>query len=138
MKIILLLLLCALNIQAANFDQYCEALAKVESSNNPRAYNANENAIGLYQIRAAYFKDAQAFDPDLKGYSHKDCFTPAVGKRVVWAYAARYEPSALRKMDVEVLAKLHNGGVKWQDKDGRAKKNLEIYWAKVRKYLTGR
>lgn len=138
MKLTLLLVLCALNIQAANFDQYCEALAKVESSNNARAYNATEKAIGLYQIRPAYFKDAQAFDPDLKSYSHKDCFTPAVGKRVVWAYAARYEPTALRKMDTETLAKLHNGGVKWQDKDGRAKKNLEIYWAKIKKFLTGR
>lgn len=116
---------------AANFEDFAKAVAKVESSNNPKAYNHKEKAIGLLQIRPLYFLDAQKFDRELARFSHRDCFDPQVARRVMWAYMARYEPQALREGNYEVLARCHNAGLGWRNK--RAATNG--YWAKVAKNL---
>ena len=129
----ILALLTAITVSAsgADFNDFCKALAKVESSGNPLAYNKAERAIGLLQIRPAYFKDAQAFDSELSRFSHKDCYNPQVAKRVVWAYMSKYEPTALKSNDFQVLARTHNGGCGFR-------KNLKLtngYWSKVAKHL---
>lgn len=131
-----LLLFFVVSANAANFDAFTKAIATVESNNNPRAYNRKENAIGIYQIRAAYFADAQKQDKELARFKHADCYNPMVAKRVVWAYFKRYEPDALRKQDWQTLAKLHNGGSGHRVKSGQTRQNLEIYWEKVKKHLT--
>ena len=89
-RILVVLLMLSVTASAATFDQFCAALGKVESSGNPLAYNSKERAIGLYQIRPAYFKDAAEYDKELSRFSHKDCYNPQVAKRVVWAYLSRY------------------------------------------------
>lgn len=120
---------------SVTFDEFAKSLARVESSNNPKSFNSKENAIGLYQIRPLYFKDAQVFDKDLAKYTHKDCFDPRVAKRVVWAYFMKYEKTSLINGNWENLAKLHNGGCGWKSKTGKVKSNLDTYWTKVQKYL---
>lgn len=134
-KLILALVVCAFNVQAATFEQFCAALASVESSGNPRAFNGKENAIGIYQIRPAYFHDAQDFDKSLAKYKHADCYNRTVAKSVVAAYFKRYAPKAFKNKDFETLAKLHNGGCRWMNKDAKTQEKLSKYWQKVQKNL---
>lgn len=123
------------SVKAASFEDFTRALAKVESSNNPKAYNSGEKAIGLYQVRPGYFKDAQEFDRELMKYKHSDCFNPQIARRVVWSYMARYERKALENGNYEILARLHNGGCGWRTKTGKVKSNLDNYWAKIKSNL---
>lgn len=112
-------------------DKFFKALGAVESSNNPKAFNSKELAIGKYQIRPAYFEDAKQFDKSLRKYRHEDCYDPAVAKRVVIAYMRRYCPGG----NYEEMAKIHNGGPSALKKTGQAKSNLAIYWSKIQKHL---
>lgn len=131
LKLILALVLCAANIQAATFEQFCAALAAVESSNNARAFNEKENAIGMYQIRPDYFRDAKDFDKSLAKYRHDDCYNRTVAKMVITAYFKRYTPKAFKDKDFEILARLHNSGPGWASKQAAT----DNYWKKVQKAL---
>jgi len=117
--------LIALSINAANMDDFFVALAKVESSNNPRAINKKENALGIYQIRLAYYKDS-----NVRG-KHTDVYNPVIAKQVVLAYFQRYEPKALKNNDFETLARCHNGGCGWR----KNKSLTDNYWNKIKKNL---
>ena len=113
-----------------SFDKFLTILAKVESSGNPGAFNKSENAIGIYQIRPAYFKDAQKQNKELNKYSHSDCYRPDVAKVVVKSYMERY----CKNGNFETWAKSHNGGgCYYLNKNKKFNSNLEIYWAKFRK-----
>ena len=125
MKTILALLLTIATINAANMDDFFRALGAVESSNNPKAYNKKENAIGIYQIRRLYF-----IDSNVKG-KHESCYDPKVARQVCENYFKRYEPRAYREGNWEVLARLHNSGPSWAKK----KHLTNNYWNKVKKAL---
>ena len=71
-------------------DGFFKALGQVESGQNPKAYNKNENAIGIYQIRKLYFIDAQNFAPELRKYRHEDCFNEKISRKIVLAYLSKY------------------------------------------------
>ncbi len=116
-------------------EKFFKALGQVESAGNVKAYNKNENAIGIYQIRKLYFIDAQKFNPELKKYKHKDCFSEQISKQIVLAYFQKYGKNELKNKDWESLAKLHNGGCNWKNKTGKAKQNLEICRNKIKKEL---
>jgi len=114
-----------LSIHAANMDDFFNALAKVESSNNPKAINKKENALGIYQIRPAYFKDA-----NVKG-NHGQVFDPVFARQVCEAYFKKYEKKALDNGDFETLARCHNGGCGWR----KNKSATDKYWQKIKKNL---
>lgn len=116
------------------FNRFLDALAFVESSNNPKAYNSKEGAIGIYQIRNKYFLDAQNFNPKLKKYSHKNAFRPEIAKIIVISYFQKYEQNNLNKENWEALARCHNSGPGWKSK----KSKTEKYWNKVKKELAHR
>ena len=118
-------LLFAISASAANLDPFFAALGKVESSNNSKAVNKKETALGIYQIRPAYFKDA-----NLKG-SHSQVFDPTFARRVCEAYFKRYAPEAYAKGDFESLARLHNNGPSW----AKSKSKTNEYWSKIQKNL---
>lgn len=99
------------------------AMAVVESSNNPRAINAKETALGIYQIRPMYFLDAGVSGP------HTQVYDPTVARKVCERYFMRYEPKAFANNDIETLARLHNGGPNWR------KKNTDKYWNNIKKHL---
>jgi hypothetical protein len=99
------------------------AMAQVESSGNPKAINAKETALGIYQIRPMYFLDAGVSGP------HTQVYDPAVARKVCERYFMRYEPKAFANNDIETLARLHNGGPNWR------KKNTDKYWNKIKKHL---
>lgn len=125
MKTLALLFVLCFSVPAADLNSFLGALAKVESSNNSKAVNKKENALGLYQIRPGYFKDS-----GVKA-KHNDVFKPDVAKKVVLAYFQKYEPTALKNLDFETLARCHNGGCGWR----RNKSATNDYWQKVKKNL---
>jgi len=127
-KYIFLFCFCPFLAHSSQFSKFLDVLGQVESSNNPKAYNKKEKALGIYQIRPQYFKDAQDFNPKLKNYTHKDCFNPLISAWVVKSYMRRWEPKALKENDFETLARLHNGGCGFRNKTGQAKINLDKYW----------
>ena len=118
-------LLFAISASAANLDPFFAALGKVESSNNSKAVNKKETALGIYQIRPAYFKDA-----NVKG-SHSQVFDPTFARRVCEAYFKRYEPAAFASGDFETLARCHNGGCGWR----KNKSATDKYWQKIKNNL---
>jgi soluble lytic murein transglycosylase-like protein len=101
------------------------AMAAVESSNNPKAVNAKENALGLYQIRPMYFLDS-----GVKG-SHTQVYEPTVARKVCEKYFMRYEPKAFANNDIETLARLHNAGPNWR----KNKSSTDKYWNKIKNNL---
>lgn len=114
-----------------NFDQFAAAVAKVESNNNSKAIGDNGKAKGILQIHEICFRDAAKYDKELAKFRYNDCFNPAVSKRVLWAYCARYEPKALKEGNFEVLARLWNSGPGWAGK----KSKTDNYWSKVKSNL---
>ena len=118
-------LLFAISASAANLDPFFAALGKVESSGNAKAVNKKENALGIYQIRPAYFKDA-----NVKG-NHSQVFDPVFARRVCEAYFKKYEKKALDNGDFETLARLHNNGPSW----AKSKSKTNQYWNKIQKNL---
>jgi len=94
------------------FKSFLDVLARVESGGNNKAFNKKENAIGIYQIRPAYFKDAQDFDNKLNKYTHNDCYNPEIAGAVVKAYMGRY----CRGGNIEQMARCHNSGWNWKKK----------------------
>jgi soluble lytic murein transglycosylase-like protein len=101
------------------------AMAAVESSNNPKAVNAKEAALGLYQIRPMYFLDS-----GIKG-SHTQVYEPTVARKVCEKYFMRYEPKAFANNDIETLARLHNAGPNWR----KNKSSTDKYWNKIKNNL---
>ena len=118
-------LLFAISASAANLDPFFAALGKVESSGNAKAVNKKENALGIYQIRPAYFKDA-----NVKG-NHSQVFDPVFARSVCEAYFKKYEKKALDNGDFETLARCHNGGCGWR----KNKSATDSYWKKIKKNL---
>lgn len=125
MRKIIAILLVSFSVSAADLNDFLDAVAKVESSNNPKAINKKESAFGLYQIRPAYFKDS-----GVKA-KHGDVFKPEVARKVVVAYFQKYEPTALKNLDFETLARCHNGGCGWR----KNKAATNGYWKKIQKNL---
>ena len=118
-------LLFAISASAANLDPFFAALAKVESSGNSKAINKKENALGIYQIRPAYFQDSK-----VKG-NHSQVFDPVFARSVCEAYFKKYEKKALDNGDFETLARLHNNGPSW----AKSKSKTNQYWQKIKKNL---
>jgi hypothetical protein len=118
-------LLFAISASAANLDPFFAALGKVESSGNAKAVNKKENALGIYQIRPAYFQDSK-----VKG-NHSQVFDPIFARRVCEAYFKRYAPEAYAKGDFESLARLHNSGPSF----AKRKSATDGYWQKIKKNL---
>jgi soluble lytic murein transglycosylase-like protein len=118
-------LLFAISASAANLDPFFAALGKVESSGNPKAVNKKENALGIYQIRPAYFQDSK-----VKG-NHSQVFDPVFARQVCEAYFKRYAPEAYAKGDFESLARLHNSGPAF----AKRKSLTDSYWSKIKKNL---
>lgn len=126
----LALILLALVAHAEPKDSFFTALHTVESSLNSTPQDGdNGKAIGPFQIWRAYWQDAVAFDPSLKG-KYSDCHNYDYAKRVVRAYLQRYSATAWQQNDFQTLARVHNGGPK-----GASKQATLGYWNKVQNVL---
>lgn len=96
-------------------------MATVESRHDPHAVGDGGRAIGLYQIHRSYWQDS-----GVPG-TWEDCRDPAYARRVVLAYWKRHCPGALKRGDVEVLSRVHNGGPR-----GHRKRITASYWHAIR------
>ena len=84
-SLLLLLSVLIVNVYAVDFEMDLDAIAQIESSNNPKAYNKITKAYGLYQI-----KEAALIDVNRKlictDYSLQDMFIPCKGYVVAYSY----------------------------------------------------
>ena len=72
-----------------NLDDLLIAIATVESSNDPNAYNVKEAAAGLYQIRPIYLRDVNRILRHQR-YKLADRYDPARAREMVCVYLRHY------------------------------------------------
>lgn len=121
----------ALSINAANLDnKFVHALHMVESGGRVgKIVGDNGRALGPLQIHKEYWKDAIAYDNTIGG-SYSDCTKLDYSIKIVTAYLNRYAQNAILSKDYKKLARIHNGGVKGNNKEATIE-----YWNKVNKFL---
>jgi len=98
------------------------AIAAVESGGDDNAVNTAENAIGQYQIRPAYYRDAIEY---MASHREECLRNPRIAEGIMEAYWMRY-----RCRSDEEKARCHNGGPQ-----GMEKAATLPYWRKVRNAL---
>lgn len=114
--------------EAWQLDELLEAIRVVETGGlkdgGRRATGDGGRAIGPYQIHRPYWEDSR-----IPG-RHDDCRDPVYARRVVLAYWKRYASKALETLDVQALARVHNGGP-----DGARQDCTLAFWRKVERAL---
>ncbi len=97
------------------------AMASVESGNDPSAVGDDGQAIGIYQIHRAYWMCSGVAG------RWEDCRNADYARHVIIAYWRKHCPKALAQGDLEVLARVHNGGP-------QGHKNIRTvpYWKKIK------
>ena len=111
MKNILLSFALACTAHAAPQEAYWKALHYVESGGRLGAIKGDGGAaLGPLQITRAFFSDAS-----VPGAYHQ-VQDLAYARRVATAYYMRYAPEAYRQGNMEVLARIHNGGPRGHQK----------------------
>jgi soluble lytic murein transglycosylase-like protein len=114
-----------LTLSQPDMNRLLAAIAQVESSGNPLAYNKKENAAGLYQIRPIYLRDVNRILGQ-ETYTLADRFDPVKAQAIVTIYLAHYG----KGKTLEQLARIHNGG-----NSGDKKASTLKYWQKVKAIL---
>jgi hypothetical protein len=129
-KIILSLLITASTFAADLNPKFVHALHMVESGGRVgKIVGDNGRALGPLQIHKSYWQDAVTFDKTIGG-SYSDCTKLDYSIKIVTAYLNRYAQNAILSKDYQKLARIHNGGVKGNNKEATIE-----YWNKVNKYL---
>ncbi len=108
-----------------SFDDLLRAIAIVESSGDPKAFNKKESAAGLYQIRPIYLKDVNRI-LGYQRYKLADRYNPEKARDIVTVYLMHYGYGK----GIEAMARIHNGGPR-----GWKKKFTLVYWQKIKEVL---
>ena len=96
------------------------AMCAVESGNNPEAYNAKENAVGILQIRELAVRDInREFGTE---YELDDFYNPVLSRWAVLQYGKMWGADC-----PESFARTWNGGPK-----GMKKESTIEYWHRVK------
>jgi len=109
-----------------NFDDLLNAIAVVESRNDPNAVGDGGKAIGAYQIHRIYVDDVNSI-LGWRFFSYKDRWSAAKSREMVGVYLRHYG----KGKSLEAMARIHNGGPK-----GDKKKSTLDYLEKIKKELT--
>ena len=111
-------------------DRLIDALAVVESNNNPSAVGDGGKALGVLQVWSVVVVDVNARYGTR--YTHKDAFDPAKARDICRKYLSIYatEKRLGRKPTMEDYARIWNGGP-----NGHTKSKTDKYWAKVQRVL---
>ena len=99
--------LAACTTQAAQTKQVellLDAIAEIESNNDPNAIGDGGRAVGMYQIHRRYWQDGtKILGVD---WQHSEARDPEKARQVVRAYLRHYG----RGKDLLDMARIHNGG----------------------------
>ena len=124
MKSTLILLALCLTCRAAPSASFWRALHIVETSGKLGPTLGDQGrALGPLQIHKSYHADSRVAG------DYSRCADLDYSKRVVTAYLKRYAPQAWAAGNVEVLARIHNGGPK-----GATKPATKGYAIKVKAF----
>lgn len=138
------LLLCS-TVYGDSLDTLLEAIRIIESNGNDRAVGDKGLAKGPFQIHPSYWKDACKYGKVSKdpNWSYSTAvWSQTKSAQVVRWYFLRFCPTAYRSNDMEVLARLHNGGLPKRRKGEtpenavRRKTCTLPYWNRVQKHLS--
>jgi hypothetical protein len=122
MKLAALLLALAATAHAAPPDSFFRALHIVETSGRTGPILGDGGkALGPLQIHKSYHTDSRVAG------DYSRVADLEYSKRVATAYLKRHAPEAWAKGDVEVLARVHNGGPR-----GHLKQATKGYGARVK------
>jgi hypothetical protein len=94
------------------------AVCMIESSGRPMAFNKDEQAYGITQIREIRLKDYNKRTG--KNYTLTDCYDKEISKSIFIFYATKYE-----------IYDLEHAARKWNGSGNQTK----IYWQKVKKHI---
>ncbi len=125
--ILMLLVLAAASPGAVNVRDLLDAIREVETGGHPapsRAVGDGGRSLGPYQITREYWRDS-----GVPG-RYEWVRDRAYAERVMLAYWRRHCPDALRRLDLQTLARVHNGGP-----TGPSKRTTLPYWIRVRREL---
>ena len=124
MKTLTLLLALTLTAQAAPDASFFRALHIVETGGKLGPTIGDQGrALGPLQIHKSYHADSRVAG------DYSRCADLEYSKRVVTAYLQRYAPTAYAAGNVEVLARIHNGGPK-----GATKPATKSYAIKIKAF----
>ena len=137
MAVILAIPIGSVPAPAYSWGRTLEAIRLIETGGLPHgglgAHGDDGRAAGPYQIHEIYHTDAAERDTALTGYAQ--CATSkAYSERVIFSYMGRYAPQSRHRLlngtamlkDVEMIARIHNGGPR-----GSLKRATLPYWSKV-------
>ncbi|MEK6883008.1 MAG: hypothetical protein AABY22_25515 [Nanoarchaeota archaeon] len=119
------ILLLTINVSGQSFDDFLNAIHRVETGGKIGFIYGKNGELGPLQITKPYWEDTNI------GGKFEDCAKLDYSKKVVLAYMNKYEPKLVRLKNWEELARLHNSGPNWRKK----KMFTDAYWDKVRKVL---
>jgi len=114
-------------------DDLLDAIAWVESKNNPSAIGDNGAAIGAYQIHKICVDDVNRI-LGRQAFVYEDRYNPEKSREMVVFYLGHYatEQRIGRLPTFKDMARIHNGGP-----NGWKKKSTEKYWRKIEEALKG-
>jgi len=114
----------------ADLRRLLDAMADVESAGGRRPIGDGGKSLGRYHIGSAYWTDgceAGGFRWDY----HELVWSAPHCERIILHYWLRWCPDALKRRDMETLARVHNGGPR-----GATKTATVDYWRKIKRHLT--
>lgn len=113
---------------AFNWNKVIDAIIKVESKGNPKAFNPNGDCAGILQITPGLVKQCNIWlkaKKSKKRYTLKDRYNVEKSKEMFIMVQKYYNPSN----DIEKAIRIWNGG------PGYTKKGTDGYYKKVMKNL---
>lgn len=102
-------------LAASPVDRLLDAMERVESGGHRYAVGDGGKSYGYLQLQRGYVKDAIGRHVNLSEY-RRICTNREMSRDTARAYWRRYAPAALRRGDVEALARCHNAGPGWRTK----------------------
>tara|TARA_B100001093_G_scaffold152047_2_gene144827 strand:+ start:3565 stop:3948 length:384 start_codon:yes stop_codon:yes gene_type:complete len=117
------------------------AIAIVESNLDPTAVGDQGSSVGIVQISVPVIQDVNCF---YDGCTYKPEDRTNIDKsyeifvKYINYWGSVYERKTGKELTNEVRSRIWNGGAYgWKAAEGtNKKKNLDVYWSKVRHHLT--
>jgi hypothetical protein len=117
------------------------AIMAVETGGHPDPLNAsgdNGASIGCMQIQKAVIDDVNRVYKTDFYYSDRNSYNASmrIAELYLTYWGKIYERKTGKKPTNEIYARIWNGGAYGWKKGGKAKANLDKYWAKIQKEIS--